>query len=99
MSPAEMDQLKDVAKRVVWFKEPDDVMADERHFLAHALCHGSLADIQLTRRVIGDERISKMLDDAPSGVFTPRQWRFWNRHYGRAPVPPLPVRRYRMSPD
>ena len=67
-------------------------MADETHFLAYVLCHGTLSDIQDVRRAVGDARIERALDDAPAGVFSPRQWTFWNLHYGRTPVPPMPVR-------
>lgn len=94
MTPSEMDALRHVARRVVWFKTPTDAMADERGFLTHVLSHGTLSDTQATRRVVGDERIRQALEAAPSGVFSPRQWLYWNRLYGIVPVPSMPVRRF-----
>lgn len=93
MTPNEMNALLSVAQRVVWYKPAAEAMAHEPHFVAHVLCHGSLADIQEARAVIGDTRIARALDVAPSGVFTPRQWKYWNRFYGKTPVPPAPARR------
>ena len=89
-----MDALRHVAQRVVWFKTPTDAMADERDFLMRVLSHGTLSDVQATRRVVGDERIRQALEVAPSGVFSPRQWLYWNRLYGIVPVPSMPVRRF-----
>ena len=97
MTPSETDALRHVAQRVVWFKTPADATADERGFLTHVLSHGTLSDIQTTRRVVGDERIRQALETAPSGVFSPRQWRYWNRFYGIVPVPPMPERRFQME--
>ncbi len=97
MTPSEMDALHHVARRVVWFKTPTDSMADERGFLTHVLSHGTLSDIQTTRRVVGDKRIRQALEAAPSGVFSPRQWLYWNRFYGIVPVPPMPVRRFQKE--
>jgi hypothetical protein len=89
MTPSEQEALQKVAQRVVWFKTPTEAMENEAHFLAHLMCYGALSDIQEVRNLIGDERISLALDNAPSGIFTPRQWGFWNRRYGKNPIPPL----------
>lgn len=95
MTELERTSLIDIARRVVWFKSPQDALSDERHFLAHLLCYGSLEDIQYTRRTLGDGRVLDALVHAPSGVFSPRQWNFWHRHFQQIPVPPLPKRRLR----
>ncbi len=97
MTPSETDALHHVAQRVVWFKTPADAMADERGFLTHVLSHGTLTDIQTTRLVVGDGRIRQALEAAPSGVFSPRQWLYWDRFYGIVPVPPMPERRFQME--
>lgn len=87
------EKLREVARRVVWFKSPDETLADEDHFIAHVLCYGSFKDVQIVRRALGDQRIRQALEVAPSGIFSPRQWSFWNTFYDRLPVPPMPVRR------
>jgi len=74
MTPAEMDALRDVAPRVVWFKTPVEAMADEAYFLTYALARGTMSDIRTVRHVIGDARIGRALDSAPPGLLTARQW-------------------------
>ncbi len=37
--------LRRVAKRVVWFKEPDDALKDVKLFLTHVMTYGTLSDI------------------------------------------------------
>jgi len=37
--------LRNVAKRVVWFKEPEDALKDVKLFLAHVMTYGTLNDI------------------------------------------------------
>jgi len=42
MNPAD---LQIVAKRVVWFKKPEDALRDVKLFLAHVMTYGTLNDI------------------------------------------------------
>jgi hypothetical protein len=37
--------LRRVAKRVVWFKVPDETLSDVKLFLAHVMTYGTLSDI------------------------------------------------------
>jgi hypothetical protein len=82
MNAQDINELRDVARRVVWFKEPDDALEDREHFIAHVLAHGALSDVQKTRRFYGDTAIGEALKNAPSGIFSARQWAFWCARYG-----------------
>jgi len=93
MTPAERRALRHIAPNVIWFETPEDGMSDETRFLTYVLAYGRLSDIRTVRQVIGDTRIAKALDFASPGVLAPCQWDFWNRFYGRIPVPAPPVRR------
>jgi hypothetical protein len=85
--------LLTVARRVVWFKEPADALADPVHFLAYMMTYGTVEDLRAVQDVIGIEDFREVLDHAPPGIFDARSWAYWNLKCGRSPAPPLPVRR------
>lgn len=85
-------ELLNVARRVVWFKEPEDTLADPVHFLAHVMTYGTVEDLQALRGVVGKEEFREVLDHAPPGVFDSRSWAYWNLKCGNRPTPPLPSR-------
>jgi hypothetical protein len=86
-------ELLAVARRVVWFKEPSDALADPAHFLAHVMTYGTVEDLTVLQGVVGPNELKEALDHAPPGIFDPRSWAYWNLKCGREPAPPLPVRR------
>ena len=84
-----------VARRVVWFKEPADALADPLHFLAHAMTYGTVEDLRALENVVGPKEFLETLDGAPPGVFDKRSWAYWNLKFGRIPTPEMPVRQMR----
>lgn len=89
---SELD-LASVAKRVVWFKSPEDTLQDKNFFLAHVMTYGTLRDITAVLDSFRESDFEAVLDNPPPGVFDLRSWTFWNVRYHREPVPPLPTRR------
>jgi hypothetical protein len=94
-----------VARRVVWFKEPAEALADPVHLLAHAMTYGGIEDIAALQAVVGKEGFREAPERAPPGIFDPRSWAYWTLVCGRQPTPPTPVRaglhalpRHRESP-
>jgi len=85
-------ELLQVARRVVWFKEPEETLADPVHFLAHVMTYGTVEDLQALEGMVGKEDFCEVLDKAPPGIFDPRSWAYWNLKCGRQPPPPLPGR-------
>jgi len=83
--------LLDVARRVVWFKEPDDALDDAAHFLAHVMTYGTPEDLAALRGVVGKDELREALLHAPPGIFDPRSWAYWHLVCGLRP-PPLPQR-------
>jgi len=81
-----------VAKRVVWFKAPDDALKDVKLFLAHVMTYGTLTDITTTLQYFPEKDFEAVLNDPPPGVFDRRSWTYWNVRYHREPVPELPKR-------
>jgi hypothetical protein len=89
---SELD-LKAVAKRVVWFKSPEEALKDSKFFLAQVMTYGTLRDIRAVLESFEETDFEAVLDDPPPGIFDRRSWTFWNVRYHREPVPPLPTRR------
>lgn len=87
------DDLLTVAKRVIWFKAPEDAVKDTKLFLAHVMTYGNLSDIRVTLNYCSEDDFEAVLNDPPPGVFDIRSWTYWNVRYHREPVPPLPRRK------
>jgi hypothetical protein len=83
-----------VAERVVWFKPPEETLADPVHFLAHVMTYGTVEDLSALENIVGPEEFREALEKAPPGVFDKRSWAYWNLKFGRIPAPPLPTRRW-----
>ncbi len=86
-------ELEALARRVVWFKPPDEALKAPAHFVAHALTYGTHADTQLLRRYLSDDNLLAMLADAPAGVFDARSWAYWHLLLSGKQAPPLPTRK------
>jgi hypothetical protein len=85
-------ELLSVARRVVWFKEPEETLADPVHFLAHVMTYGTVEDLKALEGILGKDNFCEVLDEAPPGIFDARSWAYWNLKCGRQPTPPLPTR-------
>jgi hypothetical protein len=81
-----------VARRVVWFKTPEDALADPVHFLAHVMTFGTVEDLKALQGIVGIDEFCEVLEHAPPGIFDVRSWAYWNLKCGRQPIPPLPIR-------
>jgi hypothetical protein len=85
-------ELLRVARRVVWFEEPERALADPLQFLAHVMVFGTVEDLKALRGIVGKHEYHEVLEQAPPGIFDARSWAYWNLVCGRNPAPPLPVR-------
>ncbi len=86
-------ELLKVAKRVVWFKEPEDTLDNPMHFLTYLMTYGFPEDIQVVRKYLSLEDFKYCLEHPQPGVFDPRSWAYWNIVCGKYPVPPIPTRK------
>lgn len=84
------DDLLQVARRVVWFKDPHDTLAAPAFFLAHVMTFGTIDDVLTVRRYYDDEAFAAALDEAPAGIFDERSWAYWHTvlHGTRPPARP-----------
>lgn len=81
-----------LAKRIVWFEEPETALAEPIRFTAYALRYATAEDMRLVLSHIGQDGLRDALDEAPPGIIDPRSWAYWNTMVGRYPTPPMPVR-------
>ena len=86
------EDLLSVARRVVWFKPPDEALRFHAEFLAHLMTYGDIEDLRIARRYFTDDDFRRVLDNPPPGIIDSRSWAYWNTVYGRLPVPDLPRR-------
>ncbi len=86
------EELLAVARRVVWFKPPEETLADVPFFVAHLLTYSTPEDVKTVGRYFTADQLRSALDAAPPGVFDARSWNYWNLMLGRNPAPPRPAR-------
>jgi hypothetical protein len=86
-------ELVRVARRVVWFKPPEEALNNRTLLLAHVMTYGTVEDVVTAQKHYSKEEFRAALENAPAGVFDPRSWSYWNTVLGRTPVPAIPRRR------
>ena len=91
-SPYPVELLR-VARKVVWYDNPERTLADLSTFLAQLMVYGSPADVELVERYVPADEFRTVLENAPAGIFTQEAWERWHERFGM-PVPPLPRRRF-----
>jgi hypothetical protein len=71
-------ELLRVARRVIWFEEPEEALSDPIQFLAHVMVFGGIEDLKALRGIVGKGEYREVLQHAPPGVFDARSWAYWN---------------------
>jgi hypothetical protein len=87
-----MTGLESIAARLVWWKPPQEALADPQRFLAQVMVYGTAEDVVATRRHFQDDALRKVLADPPPGLFDPRSWAYWHLVLGLDPARELPRR-------
>lgn len=90
-SDAPADLLR-VAERMVWFKPPEETLAEPFLFLSHAMTYGTVEDLRVVRAHFTDDELRRTLRAAVPGVFDARSWAYWHAVLGVGSAPPLPTR-------
>jgi hypothetical protein len=91
-TPYPADLLR-IARKVVWYDQPEKTLEDLDTFLAHLMVYGSSADLAVTGKYVPDEQFRRVLANAPAGLFTQEAWHKWHQHLGM-PMRPLPRRQF-----
>lgn len=84
--------LETIAKRVVWWKSPTDVLANPNDFLCRVMVFGLWSDSHYVIGLLGEDAFRHALRQAPPGVFDPASWHYWHYRLGFDQIPKLPER-------
>ena len=87
-------QLTQLARRLFWWKEPEEALADSNRFLAQVMTYGTWRDIVEAKTHFGEAAFREALRQAPPGVFDARSWTYWHHALDLLPVPPRPCRNF-----
>ena len=89
---ADKEKLFALARRLVWWKTPEDALAERNRFLAQMMSLGTWQDIEEAKQFCPGAAFRDALRHAPPGVFEPRSWSYWHRLLEVLPIPRLPTR-------
>jgi len=82
-----------LARRLIWFEEPQEALSDTFRFVAYALSRATHEDMKILQGFLSEDDFKEALDHAPPGIIDARSWAYWNSKFGRYPAPPLPTRK------
>lgn len=88
---SDQDQLKSIAKEILWWQPPEVSLANPRRFLAQLMTLGTWPEVQLVKEGFGWDAFKDALLNAPAGVFDRRSWAYWHAFFG-LPVAEMPRR-------
>lgn len=88
------EDLATVARRVIWFEQPREALANPVRFATYAMPYGTHEDMRVLRRYLSDDDLREVLRRAPPGIFDGRSWAYWNLKFGGDPATPFPRREF-----
>ena len=98
MEPLDLEFLKRLARKYVWWKTPDEAVAMPERVVAQVMNIGDYDDVQALADRVGDAYLRDVLTHAEIGQFSARSWAYWHYRLGLAEpgrVPTMPTRRLR----
>lgn len=91
------DRLRQFATRYIWWKTPDEAMAQPQRVIAQVMNIGDFDDARLLQLEAGPEVLTEVLRRAEAGQLNARSWHYWHYRLGLSEpgkVPPMPVRSF-----
>ena len=87
------EPLLALAAKTIWWKQPEEALADPHRLLAQIMALGTWEDVQLAKQHWSLDDFRAVLKAPPPGVFDGRSWQYWHCVLRLTPIPDLPVRR------
>ncbi len=87
------DERQRLARRYVWWMEPDAALRDLPGLLCQIMASGTAQDYVAARREWGEAAFKDALRTARPGALGERSWVFWHRQFG-LPERALPKRQF-----
>lgn len=97
MTGIDLESLKPLARKYIWWKTADEALAMPERVIAQVMNIGNFVDMQAMAGTVGDAVLASVLRGAEAGQFNARSWTYWHYRLGLAQVdevPALPVRRF-----
>ena len=97
MGQTDLDVLKSLARKTIWWKTPEDAITLPDRVIAQVMQLGDFDDIQLLAECVGDSVLGDVLTHAGAGQFDERSWAYWHYRLGLAELeqlPPLPGKNF-----
>ena len=79
-------QTLTMARRIIWFEEPEQALRNPAHLVAYAMTYGTHEDMTILRQYLSDADLREALDHAPPGIFDGCSWAYWNLKLGRSAI-------------
>jgi hypothetical protein len=95
MEASDEEVLKELARKYIWWKSPEEALLKPQRIIAQVMNIGDYDDVQAMAGHLGDEALRQALATAEPGQFNDRSWAYWHYRLGRAEVdkvPPQPAR-------
>lgn len=86
-------ELKNVARRLVWYKSPEQALEDPYLFLAHVMTYGTLEDIITVKDSLGIAAFKEALHQLPPGIMDIKSWTYWSVVTGST-IASMPERKF-----
>ena len=61
-------EIGEVSRRIVWFEDPAEAVADPVRFMAYAMARATHEEMKVIRRYVNDDDFREALDKAPPGI-------------------------------
>ena len=87
------EERERLARRYVWWMEPDAALGDLPRLLCQIMAFGTAGDYVAARCEWGEGAFKDALRSARPGALDERSWVFWHRHFG-LPERALPKRHF-----
>jgi len=90
------DYLKRWAIRYVWWRTTKEALRFPKTIVAQVMELGDYNDVVDLLRLMGEDFLRNVLQQAEAGQFSPRSWAYWHYRLGLADldrVPCMPVRK------
>lgn len=95
--PIDVNMLKSLAKKYIWWKTPDEAIAMPERVIAQVMNIGDYDDVQILVHQVGDDMLRNVLIHAEIGQFSEQSWTYWHYRLGLSKVdcvPEMPSRRF-----
>jgi hypothetical protein len=86
------ERIAAIARRAVWWQEPEQTLARPPEFIARVMASGSLDEARDVERYYGRGKMREAVVNASPGVFDRRSWNYWLLVLDLDRATPLPLR-------